>query len=91
MAEYAQRMLSWRMRHDERTLTGHLVTRDGLVVAATPEVERIADRRTVARHGHVSPAAIAMTPQAASTRPTSCMRWSRSPSTNRARTTVEAG
>lgn len=36
LAEYAQRMLSWRMRHDERTLTGHLVTGDGLVVRRDP-------------------------------------------------------
>lgn len=36
VADFAQRMLSWRMRHDERTLTGHLVTSDGLVVRRDP-------------------------------------------------------
>ena len=35
-ADYAERMLSWRMGHDERTLTGHLVTSDGLVVRRDP-------------------------------------------------------
>ena len=28
---YAQKMLSWRMRHDERTLTGMFLTKDGVV------------------------------------------------------------
>ncbi len=36
VAEYARRMLSWRMSHDERTLTGHLVTNEGLVVRRDP-------------------------------------------------------
>lgn len=38
VAECAQRMLSWRMRHDERTLTGQLVTADGLFVRRDPRV-----------------------------------------------------
>lgn len=36
LAHYAGRMLTWRMRHDERTLTGHLVTPAGLVVRREP-------------------------------------------------------
>ncbi|HFQ15620.1 MAG TPA: sulfatase, partial [Rhodobacteraceae bacterium] len=31
MLRYAQKMLSWRMRHDERILTGMKVTRNGVV------------------------------------------------------------
>lgn len=31
-AELAGRLLSWRMRHDERTLTGHFLSDSGLVV-----------------------------------------------------------
>ena len=38
VAECAQRMLSWRMRHDERTLTGQVVTADGLFVRRDPRV-----------------------------------------------------
>ncbi len=30
MLSYAQKLLSWRMRHDERVLSGTLVTRDGV-------------------------------------------------------------
>lgn len=37
VAEQAGSLLSWRMRHDERTLTGHLLTGDrGLVVRYDP-------------------------------------------------------
>ena len=31
VAECAQELLSWRMRHDERTLTGHFLSPDGLI------------------------------------------------------------
>jgi arylsulfatase A-like enzyme len=34
--EYAQRMLSWRMRHDEQTLTHLTLTRDGVVARPAP-------------------------------------------------------
>jgi arylsulfatase A-like enzyme len=37
-AEYAGRLLSWRMRHDERTLTGHHIDTGGLVVRRDPRV-----------------------------------------------------
>jgi arylsulfatase A-like enzyme len=37
-AEYAGRLLSWRMRHDERTLTGHYVDGHGLTVRRDPRV-----------------------------------------------------
>ena len=36
LADCAARLLSWRMRHDDRTLTGHLVTGNGLVVRRDP-------------------------------------------------------
>ncbi len=36
VAECAQGLLSWRMRHADRTLTGHLLTPDGLVVRRDP-------------------------------------------------------
>ncbi len=36
VAAGAQALLSWRMRHDERTLTGHMVTPEGLVVRRDP-------------------------------------------------------
>jgi len=36
LAECAARLLSWRMRHDDRTLTGHIATGDGLVVRRDP-------------------------------------------------------
>jgi arylsulfatase A-like enzyme len=32
--EYAQTMLSWRLRHAERTLTGYAASPDGLVIRA---------------------------------------------------------
>ena len=36
-ADHASRLLSWRMRHDERTLTGHYLSpRRGLVVRRDP-------------------------------------------------------
>ncbi|MCU1353659.1 MAG: sulfatase [Acidimicrobiales bacterium] len=38
LAELRGRLLSWRMRHDDRTLTGHLVTPGGLVVRRDPRV-----------------------------------------------------
>ena len=31
MLDYAQRMLSWRMRYADRTLTGYSATPDGLI------------------------------------------------------------
>lgn len=37
-ADYAGRLLSWRMRHDERTLTGHHIDAGGLVVRRDPRV-----------------------------------------------------
>lgn len=36
MADAAGRLLSWRQRHDDRTLTGHQVTKHGLVVRRDP-------------------------------------------------------
>lgn len=36
MAEQSGHLLRWRMRHDERTLTGHMVTPDGLAVRRDP-------------------------------------------------------
>jgi arylsulfatase A-like enzyme len=38
LLEYAQRMLSWRMRTDDRTLTGFFLSPDGLVDARAPSV-----------------------------------------------------
>ncbi|MCU1454575.1 MAG: sulfatase [Acidimicrobiales bacterium] len=38
VADLRGRLLTWRMRHDERTLTGHLVTHGGLVVRRDPRV-----------------------------------------------------
>jgi arylsulfatase A-like enzyme len=38
VAEYAQRMLRWRMAHLERTLTGTFLTDDGPVVRRDPRV-----------------------------------------------------
>jgi hypothetical protein len=32
--EYAQKMLSWRMQHAERTLTGYSATPEGLIEIA---------------------------------------------------------
>jgi arylsulfatase A-like enzyme len=32
----ARRLLSWRMNHDERTLTGHLLTPEGVVERRAP-------------------------------------------------------
>ena len=29
--EYAQKMLSWRMNHDDRTLTNRILTPDGVI------------------------------------------------------------
>ena len=37
-ADYAGRLLSWRMRHDERTLTGHYIDTDGLSIRRDPRV-----------------------------------------------------
>ncbi len=37
-ADYAGRLLSWRMRHDERTLTGHYIDPRGLSVRRDPRV-----------------------------------------------------
>jgi arylsulfatase A-like enzyme len=37
-ADYAGKLLSWRMRHDERTLTGHYIDRRGLTVRRDPRV-----------------------------------------------------
>jgi len=37
-ADYAGRLLSWRMRHDERTLTGHYLDQRGLSVRRDPRV-----------------------------------------------------
>jgi len=37
-ADYAGRLLSWRMRHDERTLTGHYIDTDGLAIRRDPRV-----------------------------------------------------
>jgi hypothetical protein len=34
--DYAQRMLAWRMRHSERTLTGTKVTGGGLITRRAP-------------------------------------------------------
>jgi arylsulfatase A-like enzyme len=36
VAEARSRLLTWRLHHDDRTLTGHLVTEDGLVVRRDP-------------------------------------------------------
>lgn len=36
VADRAGELLRWRMRHDERTLTGHMVTPEGLVVHRDP-------------------------------------------------------
>jgi arylsulfatase A-like enzyme len=36
VADCAGRLLSWRMRHDDRTLTGHLLTGNGVVVRRDP-------------------------------------------------------
>ena len=36
VAEARGRLLSWRMRHDDRTLAGHVLTTDGLVVRTDP-------------------------------------------------------
>lgn len=38
VAEYAGKLLSWRMRHDERTLTGHYIDSDGLSIRRDPRV-----------------------------------------------------
>jgi arylsulfatase A-like enzyme len=37
-ADYAGRLLSWRMRHDERTLTGHYIDTDGLSIRRDPRL-----------------------------------------------------
>jgi hypothetical protein len=37
-AECAGRLLSWGMRHDERTLTGHFIDTDGLSVRRDPRI-----------------------------------------------------
>lgn len=36
VADARGRLLEWRMRHDDRTLTGHLATADGMVVRRDP-------------------------------------------------------
>jgi hypothetical protein len=36
MLEYAQKLLSWRMNHDEQTLTHIALTPDGPVVRPAP-------------------------------------------------------
>ncbi len=36
VAECTGELLRWRMRHDERTLTGHMVTPEGLVTRRDP-------------------------------------------------------
>lgn len=36
VADRCGELLRWRMRHDERTLTGHLLTPEGLVVHRDP-------------------------------------------------------
>ena len=38
VSEARARLLQWRMRHDDRTLTGHRVTRQGLVVRRDPRI-----------------------------------------------------
>ena len=38
VADYAQRLLSWRQRHDERTLTGTLLTHRGPVTRVDPRI-----------------------------------------------------
>ena len=38
VAEYAQRMLQWRMKHFDRTLTGQMLTSRGLVTRRDPRV-----------------------------------------------------
>ena len=42
--EYAQRLLSLRMRHAERTLTGALVTPQGVIEARRPGRRRVVKR-----------------------------------------------
>jgi hypothetical protein len=38
VAEYAGKLLSWRMRHAERTLTGTELTADGVVTRVDARV-----------------------------------------------------
>lgn len=38
IAEARVNLLTWRMRHDDRTLTGHRVTSEGLVVRRDPRL-----------------------------------------------------